>query len=82
MQRTQVQFTEAQLEALKAQAAEGDVSVSEVVRRAVDAWLGRSGAPDPDDLRSRALAAAGRFASGQADIAQQHDRYLSEAHRS
>ena len=81
MQRTQVQFTETQLDALKAQAAELDVSVSEIVRRAVESWLGHVGAPDPDDVRRRALEAAGRYGSGEENIAREHDRYLPEAYR-
>lgn len=81
MQRTQVQFTKAQLEALKEQAAEFDVSVSEIVRRAVESWLGNAGAPDPDDVRRRALEAAGRYGSGEENIARDHDRYLPEAYK-
>lgn len=75
MVRTQVQFTEEQLEALRDRAAREDVSVSEVVRRAVEAWVGSE--PTPVERRRRALAAAGRFASGEADVALRHDDYLA-----
>ena len=80
MLRTQIQFTEAQLEALKAKAAQLDVSVSEIVRQAVAAWLGHSAATDPAELRRRAREAAGRYSSGEGDIAREHDRYLSDTH--
>ena len=34
---------------------------------------------DPADRRRRAIAAAGRFHSGAADLSSEHDRYLDEA---
>jgi len=34
---------------------------------------------DPAERRRRALAAAGRFHSGTADLSSDHDRYLDEA---
>jgi Arc/MetJ-type ribon-helix-helix transcriptional regulator len=82
MIRAQIQFTEEQLAALRAWAARQRVSVSEAVRRAVDAWLRAEPKPAPRELRERAMAAAGRFASGDADTAREHDRYLSDAYRS
>lgn len=39
MIRTQVRFTEQQIEALRARATREDVSVSGLVRRAVEAWV-------------------------------------------
>lgn len=33
---------------------------------------------DPAERRRRAIAAAGRFRSGLADLAENHDRYLEE----
>jgi hypothetical protein len=36
-------------------------------------------APTADALRERAMAAAGRFASGYQDVAERHDDYLTEA---
>ena len=79
MVRAQIQFTEEQLQALRARAAQLNVSVSEVVRRAVEAWVRRDLTPSPDEVRRRAFGAAGRFASGETDVAREHDRYLSEA---
>ncbi|MGH7543440.1 MAG: ribbon-helix-helix protein, CopG family [Gemmatimonadota bacterium] len=82
MRRTQVQLTEEQLEALRREAAHRSVSVSEVVRLAIDTWVLADHRPPRDELKRRALAAAGRFASGEADVAARHDDYLSEAYRS
>jgi hypothetical protein len=79
MVRTQVQFTKEQIEALRAQAAREEVSVSEIVRRAVDAWVRRTAVPSEEELRRRASAAAGRFASGRGDVAAKHDEHLAEA---
>jgi hypothetical protein len=81
MIRSQVQFSEEQLEKLRADAARLNVSVSEVVRRAVDAWVRQGNVPSPSILRQRAIAAAGRFSSGN-DIAERHDEYLADAYRS
>jgi hypothetical protein len=82
MVRAQIQFTGEQLEALRARAAQLNVSVSEVVRRAVEAWVKPGLAPSSDELRRRALEAAGRFASGETDVARKHDHYLSDASES
>ncbi|KPK65080.1 MAG: hypothetical protein AMS21_05720, partial [Gemmatimonas sp. SG8_38_2] len=75
MVRAQIQFTEEQLEVLRARAAQLTVSVSEVVRRAVEAWVKPGLIPSPDELRRRAREAAGRFGSGETDVARKHDQY-------
>jgi hypothetical protein len=82
MKRTQVQLTEEQLQALRKAAADRSVSVSEVVRQAIDVWVQADRRPPRDELKRRALAAAGRFASGRSDVAARHDDYLAEAFRS
>ena len=79
MVRTQLQLTEAQVRALKHRAAEEGVSVAELVRRAVDKSL-QEVMSDPDELRKRALSAAGRFRSGEDDALLRHDDYLAEAY--
>lgn len=75
MVRTQVQFTEEQIEALRARAAREDVSVSELVRRAVEAWVTTE--MPWHETRRRAQAVAGRFRSGQSGIALDHDEHLA-----
>lgn len=81
MVRTQVQFREEQIEALRREAARGNVSVSEVVRRAVDAWLEADPAPSNEERKRRAIDAAGRFGSGRGDVAARHDEHLAEIYR-
>ncbi len=78
--RTQIQFTEEQLQALKARAARDNLSISELVRRAVDAWVAADQRLSDEARRQRAMAAAGQFSSGERDIAQKHDAYLSDAY--
>ncbi|MCB0217287.1 MAG: CopG family transcriptional regulator [Caldilineae bacterium] len=79
MIRAQIQFEKEQMEALRRMSAEEGLSVAALVRRSVDVLISsRSRTPD-DELRRRALAAAGRFASGRGDLADEHDRYLEEA---
>jgi Arc/MetJ-type ribon-helix-helix transcriptional regulator len=79
MIRMQVQLTEAQVSLLRQQAARARVSVSALVRQAVDDWTTRPETPGDRSARTRAIAAAGRFASGRTDVAQRHDDYLAEA---
>jgi hypothetical protein len=77
MIRTQVRLTEEQAEALKALAAKCGVSMAELIRRSVEQLLTKATSPQ-EDQRRRALTIAGRFHSGRADIAAEHDRYLAE----
>ena len=81
MIRTQIQITEEQGRALRAQAAQENVSVAEIVRRALDAFV-RSERPLLRERRERALQAAGRFASGESKTSTRHDEALAEAFRS
>ncbi len=81
MIRTQIQFSETQIKALKSRAAREHVSVSELVRRAVEAWVEGEELAAPDERRRRAIEAAGSFASGRHDVATRHDEYLAEAYR-
>lgn len=78
MIRVQVQLTEEQLAALKRLAARRGVSISELVRQGVAAILRGSQAGQERLRRERARAAAGRFRSGLSDLAEAHDRYLTE----
>jgi Arc/MetJ-type ribon-helix-helix transcriptional regulator len=73
--RTQIQLTEDQAHGLKRKAAERGVSMAEVIREAVDRVLAEDGG---GAKRRRALAGAGRFRSGHADISERHDDYLAE----
>jgi predicted DNA-binding protein len=79
MIRTQIQFTEEQSEALKQLAAREGKTVAELVRLGVDQLIRSQGALDPEELRRRALAVAGRFHSGDENLSAEHDRYAAEA---
>ena len=79
MIRTQVQLTDAQARALKAQARLQDRSVADLVRESVADYLTRHGGEDRDALVRRAHELAGRFRSGFSDLAEEHDRHLDEA---
>jgi len=77
MIRTQVQFTEDQIEALRERAAREEVSVAELVRRAVGAWVATE--TSSKERRRRALEVAGRYRSGRGDVSRRHDEHLAEA---
>jgi predicted DNA-binding ribbon-helix-helix protein len=79
MVRTQIQLTEDQAKALKKIAVSRQLSVAELIRRAVDTMIKTSTAADPEDRRKRALECAGKFSSGSSDVSKKHDEYLSES---
>ncbi len=79
MVRMQVQLSEQQVEMLRGRAAREHASVSELVRRAVNAWIGNQPETSPSERCRRAIEATGRFASSKQDIAERHDEYLADA---
>jgi hypothetical protein len=79
--RTQIQLTEDQAAALKELADERDVSMAELIRQAIASWLEAEHRISHDERKRRAIAAAGRYNSGQTDVAEEHDRYLVEAYK-
>lgn len=80
MIRTQIQFTPEELGALRREAARRGVSISALVRDAVDSSLARpSPVTDRNELARRAVAAAGRFHSARGDLAKRHDDYFADA---
>ena len=81
MIRTQIQLTEEQAQRLKTLAAEQGKSVAELIRQSVDETIKGTGRVTADERLRRAIAAAGRFRSGQADISTDHDSYLAEAYQ-
>ena len=62
------------MEALRRLARSRGVSMASLVREAVDGLLSSS----PPNTRARALSAAGRFASGECEGSEQHDKLLAE----
>ena len=79
MVRTQIQLTEDQVKVLKRIAASRQLSVAELIRRAVDTLIKTSAAADPEDRMKRALKIAGKFTSGKSNVSKNHDAYLSES---
>ncbi len=79
MVRTQVQLTEEQFAALKAASIAEGVSVSELIRIALDRFLETRGAAGLKERTERAIAAAGKFKSGLGDLAKRHNEYFAEA---
>jgi hypothetical protein len=80
MIRTQIQFTEEELSALRRESAQRGVSISAVVREAVDLSLAKAGrGASREELAQRAVAVAGRFHSGLADLAARHDDYFADS---
>lgn len=75
MIRTQIQLTEEQARRLKKIAAARGVSVSALIREAVEKAVAVDDGPA---RRQRALAAVGRFRSGRRDVSAEHDRYLAD----
>ena len=80
MIRTQVQLTEQQHLRLRALAAERGLSISRLVRDGVDNVLAQIEPGAQSQRAQRAIAAAGRFHSGQSDVARRHDDYLVTAY--
>ena len=78
MIRTQIQLNEDQIRWLRARARDRGVSMSQVIREGID-FLRNRDRQIPEDKKRRALAAIGRFTSGDADVSERHDDYLAEA---
>lgn len=76
--RTQIQLEERQIQRLRTVAAQEGRSIADLIREAVDGWLGRRGGPEPADVRRRALEAIGLLSGGPADLSSAHDLYLAE----
>ena len=81
MTRTQVQFTEDQLKALRHLSATTGKSIAELIRNGIDQYLAGRHVSRAEDRIERAIGIAGRFASGCTDVSADHDRYLAEAFR-
>lgn len=79
MIRTQVQLTEKQYEALKRLSHKENISIAELIRRGVDAYLLSAERGGDDEKIRRAIEIAGRFRSGVKDLAKNHDLYFTEA---
>jgi hypothetical protein len=78
--RTQVQFDDTQFQALKRAAARHSVSMSEVVRKAVDRAMGEESGVSHQQKVQRALSAVGSVRGGAPDTSLRHDDFLGDDH--
>ena len=78
MLRTQIQIEEDQIRWLRDRAKERGVSVSQLIREAVEFYRKYEDRL-PEDKKKKALVAIGRYASGVSEISEKHDDYLAEA---
>jgi len=79
LQRTQIQLTPGQMQALKDRAAREGRSVADLVRQGVDALLRDHGASTTGDRWERAAGVSGRFRSSERDLARHHDLHFAAA---
>ena len=79
MVRRQIQFTPEEDSELQREAERREMSVSALVREAVDRSLARRHQPSREELVKRSLAAMGRYHSGTGDISRRHDEYFADA---
>jgi hypothetical protein len=81
MVRTLIQLREPQAAYLKEQAAAQDISVAELVRKSIDAMMKSPTVASREEIKRRALAAAGTVHSGGKNLAARHDEIFAEACR-
>jgi hypothetical protein len=74
--RTQISLTEAQHAGLREVAAARGVSMSEIIRRAIDETLRAAGR---EGRIERAVESLGGFRSGHTDTSEDHDAALEQA---
>ena len=80
MVRTQILLADRQAKALRVLAAAEGCSMAELVRDGVEQILRTRGTTAREELKRRALQAAGRFHSGVHDLGVEHDRHLLKAY--
>lgn len=75
MIRTQISLTEEQMARLRAVALKRGVSIAQVIRDAVDTTVR---GPDWEEKKRRAFAAIGSIRGDDANVSEEHDKYLAE----
>jgi plasmid stability protein len=81
MIRLQISLTDEQSRRLRVVAAERGVSMTAVIREALNTFLAEEGDVERRDRVRRALAVIGRYRSGGANVSENHDEYLAEIYR-
>lgn len=79
MVRMQIQFTEEQQAELRYQARKRGISISALVREAVDRELSQR--ESHAEAWERMMSIAGKYQGGGDNIAENHDEYLAEAYK-
>ena len=79
MVRTQIQLTEEQVAALRTMSAERQLSMAELIRMSIEAFVQREARASRAAIVARAVAAVGRFSSGSDDGSTEHDQHLADA---
>jgi metal-responsive CopG/Arc/MetJ family transcriptional regulator len=77
MIRMQITLPEEMANQLKAVANQDGISVSELIRRAIDRYLSRSSSIVSDEKREKALSVIGIGNSGLDDLGTNHNEYLT-----
>lgn len=78
MERTQISLTSEQAERLRRVARKRHSSMAALIREAVEQYVPDEETPTRDELWDRAMAAVGAFGSDGSNVAEEHDRYLTE----
>ena len=79
MVRTQIQFTQEQVATVKELSTAAGISISDFVRRSVDAYVASRGEATRAKRVKRALSIMGKFRSKNLDDACKHDEYFVES---
>jgi hypothetical protein len=79
MVRTQIQITDQQAAVLRSLSAERRLSIAELIRESIDAFVQREAGISRERRIARARHAAGKFASSASDVSAEHDKYLAGA---
>jgi post-segregation antitoxin (ccd killing protein) len=77
MVRMQIQFTKEQQAELRHRARARGISISALVRRAVDRELSRE--ESLDEAWARAMSVVGKYRGDGTNVAERHDEFLAEA---
>jgi hypothetical protein len=78
MVRTQIQLTMEQARDLKKMAQARQISLSKLVRQAVDNLIKSNTRTDSQEIKKRTLEIVGKYHSGEKEISKKHDAYLAE----
>ncbi len=79
MVRTQIQLRESQAAFVKEVAAEENISMSEVIRNAIELLRESRQQPSRRELMLRSLEVIGKYSDSADDVSIRHDDYLNEA---